>query len=487
MYKYVGFLVLLRPGNWTRSIGGVVLVLIVFLGIAEAELVDRLRSPLSFEGAIRYGLDHYPSVRMSLARVTAAKSGVDLTRTAYLPRVDMGLQLTVSSFNKVNGLFFQTPYVAPIWGPQRPEISYAGAWGSAAGIFAAWEPFDFGLRGANVEAARAVERQTAAGVALTKLDVALGVGDAFLGLLMAQQTVEAMKGNVERRRVFAESAGVLVKNGLRPGVDASRTQAELAMARTQLIQAEQAQEIARASLAEVLGVAGEQITIAPDPLLSLPIETPLFKPAPWAHPLAIAQKATADVFRKRAEALGRAWMPQFDLVSLFFGRGSGWDRQGNREAGLGGPDGLLPDVPNYAGGIMMSFSLFDFASIRAKQSTERQNELAELAGYEQVLQTLTGRHAKAQATAQGARKIAENTPIQLAAARETEGQARTRYQSGLATVVEVAEAQQLVLQASMDDALARLGVWRAFLGLAGARGEVEPFLDLVQRSSRRGQ
>lgn len=209
--------------------------------------------------------------------------------------------------------------------------------GEAAGIVAAWEPFDFGLRAANVEAARAVERQSAAGVALTKLDVALGVGDAFLGLLMAQQTAEAMKGNVERRRVFADTAGLLVKNGLRPGVDASRTQAEFAMARTQLIQAEQAQEVARATLAEVLGVAGEPIVIAPDPLLTLPVEVRLLEPAPWGHPMAVAQKATADVFRKRAEALGRAWVPRFDVISMFFGRGSGWDRQGNREAGLGGP------------------------------------------------------------------------------------------------------------------------------------------------------
>lgn len=464
-----------------------VLIALAWPIIGRAQPLDRPPSPLTIEQAIQFGLDHFPSVRASLARVVAAKSGIDLTRTAYLPRVEMGIQENLSSFNKVNGLFFQTPYTAPIWGPQRPQLSYAGAWGSAAGIVAAWEPFDFGLRAANVEAARAAERQSAAGVSLTKLDVALGVADAYLSLLMAQQTVEAMKANVERRRVFAETTGVLVKSGLRPGVDASRSQAELAMARTQLIQAEQAQEVARATLAEVLGVAGEYIIISPNPLLSLPAETPLLEPAPWSHPLAIAQKATADVFRKRAEALNRAWVPRFDVVSMFFGRGSGWDRQGNRDAGgLGRFDGLLPDVPNYAGGIMLSFSLLDIASTRAKQSIERQNELAELAGYEQVLQTLTAKHAKAQATVQGAKRIAENTPIQLAAARETEVQARARYQSGLATVVEVAEAQQLVVQASIDDALARLGVWRSLLGLAGARGDIELFLDLVRRSFHKG-
>ncbi len=455
---------------------------------ALAQSSDQPPLRLSIDQAIQYGLDHYPAVRASLARVTAAKSGVDLTRTAYLPRVEMGIQQSVSTFNKVNGLFFQTPYTAPIWGPQRPEISYAGAWGSAAGVLAAWEPFDFGLRAANVEAARAVERQTAAGVELTKLDVAMGVGDAFLALLMAEQTTEAMRGNVERRKVFAESAAVLVKSGLRPGVDASRTQAELAMARTALIQAEQAQAVAQATLAEVLGLAGREITTVPGPLLSPPSTAVEPDQPPSSHPLAVAQLATADIFRARAEALGRAWVPKIDLVTMFFGRGSGWDRQGNREpGGLGNFDGMLPDVPNYAGGIMLSFQLLDFASIRSKQSMEREHERAERAAYDQALQTVTAKQAKARATVDGARRIANNTPVQLAAARETEVQARARYQTGLATVVEVADAQQLVLQASMDDALARLGVWRAHLALAGAGGDIRPFLGAVTRAGGAGR
>jgi outer membrane protein len=76
-----------------------------------------------------------------------------------------------------------------------------------------------------------------------------------------------------------------------------------------------------------------------------------------------------------------------------------------------------------------------------------------------------------------ARRVADNTPIQLSASRATELQARVRYKAGLATMVEVAEAQQLLVQATIDDALARLGVWRALLGLAGARGDLQPFLD----------
>ncbi len=348
-------------------------------------------------------------------------------------------------------------------------------------MYAGWEPFDLGLRDANVEAARAAERQAAAGVSLTKLDVGLGVGEAFFSVLMAQQTVEAMKANLERRRVFAETVTTLVKSGLRPGADDSRAQAELALARTQLIQAQQAEDIAEATLAEVLGVAGTPMEVAAGPLLSLPKSNMREGSTPESHPLAITQMATVDIFRKRKEALDRAWVPRLEIQSVLFGRGSSWDVAGNRIPWF---DGLLPDTQNWAVGLALSFELMDFASVRAKRAMEQHHEQAEAATYDQIIQAITGKQSKARATFDAAQRVADNTPVQVKAARDAETQALARYRSGLATVVEAAEAQQLLAQATVDDALARLGVWRSLLGLSGAQGDLEPFLQVVRVMSQ---
>ena len=80
------------------------------------------------------------------------------------------------------------------------------------------------------------------------------------------------------------------------------------------------------------------------------------------------------------------------------------------------------------------------------------------------------------ATLQGARNVAANTPVQVTAARAATDQATARYQSGLGNIDEVAEAQRLLTQAEIDDALARLGVWRALLGVAVAAGDLQPFI-----------
>jgi len=130
----------------------------------------------------------------------------------------------------------------------------------------------------------------------------------------------------------------------------------------------------------------------------------------------------------------------------------------------------------------VTFPAFDLPSIRARKEVEHYHELAEAAKYDQVLQNLTGELEKAKATLAGARRVAANTPVQLEAARATEQQATARYKAGLANIVEAAEAQRILTQAEIDDALARLSIWRALLAVAAAEGDLEPYLEQVRRA-----
>ena len=80
------------------------------------------------------------------------------------------------------------------------------------------------------------------------------------------------------------------------------------------------------------------------------------------------------------------------------------------------------------------------------------------------------------AALQGARSVAANTPVQISSAQAATRQATARYRSGLGNIDEVAEAQRLLTQAEIDDALARLSVWRGLLGVAAAAGDLQPFI-----------
>jgi len=75
--------------------------------------------------------------------------------------------------------------------------------------------------------------------------------------------------------------------------------------------------------------------------------------------------------------------------------------------------------------------------------------------------------------------VAENTPVELDAARTTENQQRTRYQAGLATLVDVSDAQSLLVQAEIDDSQARLVVWQNLASVFAAQGDLGPFMQFL--------
>jgi outer membrane protein TolC len=187
----------------------------------------------------------------------------------------------------------------------------------------------------------------------------------------------------------------------------------------------------------------------------------------------VAQSAAVNIVKSREKVLDRSYYPRFLLQATTFGRGTGAHVDGT--AG-GAAAGLGPNVGNWALGMTVFFPAFDLSTIRRRKEVELYNERAEAARYDQILQDLNGEFEKAKAALEGARRVAENTPIQLNAARVLEQQATARYKAGLATIVDVAEAQRLLVQAEIDDSLAGVSVWRALLAVRAAQGDLTPYL-----------
>jgi outer membrane protein TolC len=335
-----------------------------------------------------------------------------------------------------------------------------------------------------VDVAKAAEGRANAELALTKLDIAGVVGDAFLGLAAAQQQVKAAEADVDRRQVLATSVHALVKEQLRPGADASRADAELAAAKIQLIRAQELERESEATLAELLGVAGNKIAINAESLLATPPTSYASQSALTDHPS--AQVANSNLFETKAKenVLSKSYFPRFNLQGSFSGRGSGANPDGTFATGT---DGLDLMRRNWAVGLTASFAVLDFPSLHFKKQIEQSNERAQRAEYDKTLQTLTAQSERAKAAYDTAVLISQNTPVELEAARLGETQANARYQAALAPIVEVAEAQRLLLQAEIEDNLARLTVWRAMLGEALAQGDLRPFLELARKRASGGQ
>jgi outer membrane protein TolC len=451
----------------------ILLFLFPFAGLAQ----EPPPQTLTLEQAVELGLKNYPAIRAAKAQSQSAEAGIELARTSFLPRADLLWQENRATRNNVFGLLLPQSAIPSISGPVLDNTTQASAWGSAGGLLFSWEPFDFGLRKSGVELAKAQSSQANAAEAITRLDVAAAAADAFLTLLAAEQSVRAAQASVERAETFAKAVRVLVDNQLRPGVDSSRAEAELAATDNQLIQARQTAELARANLADAIGHPGENIAIEAGPLLAVPPAAPLPNINFSLNPLALSQTAAIDAAKAREKMLERTWFPRFNWQTAIYGRGTAARLDGTFTSSRG----FYPDTFNWATGVTITFPVFDFFGLRARRKAEANNIAAEQARYDLVVNTLKTQDRRASILVESARKIAANTEIQLKAAQETLTRAQVRYEYGLTNVVEVADAQRLQAQAEMDEAVAKLAVWRAMLAGARLQGDLKPFLEKAKR------
>jgi outer membrane protein len=291
------------------------------------------------------------------------------------------------------------------------------------------------------------------------------------------QALVAAEADALRRGTLARAAQTLADNQLRPGAEASRAVAERAAADTRVIQARQVLTIAEARLAQFLGSPQGTITVNTAGLLDTLAEGVLTAPAP-AHPLLQSGQAAVDLARARESVLDSTYRPRVYLQSSVFARGTGANVDGDFD---GGAHGVGLELANWAAGVQVVFpNVFDFASVRARRAAAGAATRAESAHYDEAALTVSNQQRTAEAMVAAARAIAQNTPIQLVAARQSETQARARYDAGLTSIVEVADAQNLLTQAEYQDAAARVDVWRALLAQAVAGGSVAPFVDLLR-------
>jgi outer membrane protein TolC len=424
---------------------------------------------VTIDAAVAEAIAKHPRVRSGEAdeRVTDARA--DETRSSRLPGVGVSAQLNRSTGNTPPGAWFATTGFPPIAGAPRGKSLDGGTWQAGASLWASWDVLSFQRQAAAIDAALAARSEAGARTGVDRLAVAYEAADAFVELVEAQETVRAATASVERAQVLVTMTQPLVDQSLRPGVDVARAQAELAAARTVLARAEQAREVRRARLAEAMGDASSRVDADPGSLTAPVNEAaPLpVVPSP-THPEIARSNAEVARIKQQESAVDVEYLPRVDLVAALWARGSGL---------LQSPaDGLVPDIPNWAAGAVVTWSIFDIPRISARARAASAATESAAARRDETYLAIAAQLSSANAALQGAQAVAKQTPATLASARAAEQQIVARYRAGLAPVVDVADAERVLTQAEIDDAIARLEVRRALLALGRAAGDLRPFL-----------
>jgi len=443
--------------------------------------------PFTLRGAVEYAQQNYPSLLKGQSQVRAAKRNVTVQKiNEYMPDALLQYQEIFASHNKLTQVFFGSPVFPAISGPALNDTNMHPYFFTAGGVSADWSPLDFGLHKARINLAKSLAEQTKSAYASSALDVELTAANAYLDAVIAIEQVKAAEQNVRSFEQFNQVVHAQVVASLKPGADESLSLAQLANARNDLIRARLSRDLAFANLANSMGLGGKVIEVDPTGIAEKSEPANIQKAQPVFEQVPILQASNSVLLSAVAQkkVLEKEYYPVFHLLAGFNLRSSGLSPT---VAGAGSSDnvgGAFPVIPNYQVAVIVNWNFLDIFRLHQEKKIQAERIYQQQQDYNLVLQNLRTEDLQARARVNAALALAQNMPVQVEAAVVATRQAEARYKTGLGSVAQVAQANQTLAQSRVQDAIAKVGVWRALLAVASVHGDLKPLLtesDHVQR------
>ncbi len=444
-----------------------------------------ISKPLTLVGAVEFAEQNYPAILRSHAQERAANKNITVQKlNEYLPDGLFQSQDIMASRNKQTQIIYGSPVFPGNPGPGFNSINFNPLFFSGVGFNLDWAPIDFGLHKARIQLSKQQYGQAQAQMAVTRLDTQLASANAFLDVVEALQQVRATQENVSSFEQFAKVVAAQVSAQLKPGADAALAEAQLANSRNQLLRAEMNLDIAKANLSNALGVAGVEVDVVDKGLVTEVIKSGIEKSAPIFEqvPVLQASKAALLIALAQKQVLKKEGYPVFHWLGGFQMRGTPMDTKGKvtyRDAA-----GFAPVVPNYQGALIVNWNFLDPIRLKYEKQVQDQRIVSQQQDYDLVLQNLKTEDSRSRSRLRTTIAIAQNMPVQVNASEQAVYQAVSRYKVGLGSVAQVAEANQVLAQSRMQEAVAKVAVWRAMLGVASVHGDLKLFLAEATRAQR---
>jgi len=440
---------------------------------------------LTLVGAVQLAASKYPQILKQQAELEAAKRNVTLQKVKeYTPTALLSYQQVDATHNRLTQTLFGSAVLPTTPGPGPDNVRFGADAFSAAGFIIDWAPIDFGLHKARINYSKAEMGLASAHYDLTVLDVTVQAASTFLDALIMKEQVGVAIANVQRFADFSKVVHAQVDAGLKAGADASLADSQLANAKNDLIRARLNYELALAELAFRVGIGGNSVEINPGGISKLTEPDDPQKAAPTFtnHPLTLAKQSLVNVRMANRKILEKEYYPKFRWLGGVNLRGTTFKtNRGDVEAP--GISGLFPTIPNWNVGLVIDFPFFDIIRIQAEKKVVDQQINSAQQSYALALQQLKAEDVQARARVKASLELAANMPIQVQAANLAAQQAQARYQAGLATVAQVAEANQILADSRVKEAVTNVGVWKALLANAAVHGNLRPFLGAAAQAT----
>jgi outer membrane protein len=341
--------------------------------------------------------------------------------------------------------------------------THAGTGGSLSQLIA-----DFGRTRDLVATSKLQQKAQDQTAIATEQDVLLATDQAFYRLLNAQSLLDVAKATVVARGDVQKLISALTKSALKSDLDLNIASADLSQAQLLQLDAENAVDSARATLAAILATPADTLYQAvEDPETALPpppspdSSAALNASAQAQRPDLQALRLNAAADQKFASAQQLQHLPTISALAL------------------GGITPVAPDgvfVPHWyaAGGVNLSMPLFTGFRIDAEAQEARLRQKAAEKQAQDASDAIARDVRIAMLNAQAAfRRIAVADQFRQQTA-EALTLAQSRYKLGLSSIVELSQAQLQSTQAAVAAVNARYDYLLSLRSLDYARGQLAP-------------
>jgi outer membrane protein TolC len=467
-----------RQAGWVRAlaIGTSLVASFGFCATAAAQTADQPPAPIRAIGlgdALRFARDHQPEVRAALARIGAARADASVPRSQWLPQIGLTAQIFAATANNTTASYTSSSAVdVPRIGGSK-FVASGGSFLPYASTFVGaglgQEIFDFGRIAAQSAAADALVEIETHRANRGLLDIDLGVREAFYAVRAAHAVVEASEAAYTRAQAHRDLAKAGVDAGLRPPVDLTRAEADLARFDLGRVRARGGLAVSQSVLAAAIGAP--DLTLDAADGAPAPEDVPSLREAldlgMRRDPRIREAMARVSAQQARTKAISAEQRPDLSLSATFSGRAGGaTSSSGETAPGAG----FLPAVPNWDTGLVLSWPIYD-GTVRARAEASRRREDVARAEVDVARKDDVAAIEQAYVSFEVARSALLALQRTLDAAAANLAQADARFKSGLGTSVELADAEALRTQGEIDLAVGRFQVARARAALSRAIAE----------------
>jgi outer membrane protein len=392
---------------------------------------------MDLEQAMGLALSRHPRLIAARHQTSSAEAHVGVARSRYYPQVHVWMQYLRGTENGNLAVFHSVPGVPRIGGSRRDGVSPYDSFNNYHAALTVHQLLhDFGRTQGAVAAQKTLVEAAKMNERLVEQAVLFGVTRAYYEVLAAREGARVAEEALMRTERLLELAAAGQEAGLRQPSEKARAEADVATAEVAKIEALAALDVARAQFINSLGLidasfepAGEE-PAHPANMVEAEALAEALRNRPELKALDLQRRALTE----RMRSINAGHYPRIEAVGVLQSRGQF----------LGGEQ-FDYGANNWSAGLVVNVPVFQGYLITEQANAVQAEVQAIESGREAIRQAVVLEVKRALAQVRSADEAEHAALKAVEAAKIALDTSEGRYRTGLATLVEMTDAQSVYI------------------------------------------